>query len=330
MNVAVTCIALTVAFCPVLAGANDQMVNLIVKDITVTNPVVVYDRTGEKLPLLKAADGTYTNVTVTEMNSTDIYFKHAGGIGNVKIRDLSPDSERYFTCNTNPVVSGNFAGEKFPVLSAGYVTYTNATITTVSATDVYFTYSGGMVNVKLKGLSPALQQHFKYDPKKADEVEKQQAENKLKYHDQLLHEPVVKPPDMTRDPAAAQEPAWQHNLSVVLNHASAQNKLVLLDFTGSDWSQWCIKLDQEVLGSPKFTAYVSQKLILVRVDFPQHTKQSEDLIRANVGLADHFKIVDYPTCILLDPSGKELGRLVGYVPGGPDVFIGQLERFAGK
>ncbi|MDR3458900.1 MAG: thioredoxin family protein [Verrucomicrobiae bacterium] len=227
-----------------------------------------------------------------------------------------------------PLVAG--ADEKIPVLQAGNVTYSNITVTTVSATDVYFTYAGGMGNVKLKNLSPELQQHFNFDPKKANEVEKQQAENKLKYHDQLLHQPVVPPPDMTREPASAQEPVWQHNLNRLLKQAGAENKLVLIDFTGSDWSQWCIKFDQEVLGSPKFSAYINQKLIFIRVDFPQHTEQTDDLKRANVGLADHFKIVNYPTCILLDPSGKELGRQVGYLPGGPDIFISELEGFNRK
>ena len=220
------------------------------------------------------------------------------------------------------------ADEKLPVLRAGNVTYSNITVTTVSATDVYFTYSGGMGNVKLKDLSPDLQKHLKYDPDKAKEAEQKQAENKLKYHDQLLHQPP--PPDMTRDlvtPAAAQEPVWQRNLSQLLKQAGAKNKLVLLDFTGSDWSNWCVKFDQEVLGSAKFTAYAGQKLIFVRVDFPQHSQQSDDLKRANVGLADHFKIINYPTCVLLDPSGKEIGRQVGYLPGGPDTFISELEGF---
>jgi len=230
-----------------------------------------------------------------------------------------------------PLVAG--ADEKLPVLRAGSLTYSNITVTKVSATDVFFNYSGGMGNVKLKNLLPELQQHFKYDPKKASEVELLQATNKLKYHDQLLHEPVVKPPDMTREPAAptaAQEPVWQRNLSGLLKQAGAENKLVLLNFTGSDWSQWCIKFDQEVLGSPKFGAYINQKLKFIRVDFPQHTPMSDDLKRANIALADHFKIDNYPTCILLDSSGKELGRQVGYLPGGPDVFIAELESFSHK
>ncbi|HEV2694006.1 MAG TPA: thioredoxin family protein [Verrucomicrobiae bacterium] len=223
------------------------------------------------------------------------------------------------------------ADEKIALLPAGKVTYTNITVTTVSATDVYFTYSGGMGNAKLKDLSSDLQQHFKYDAKKAKAVEDKQAENQLKYHDQLLHQPP--PPDMTRvpaAPAAPPEPVWHRNLIYLLQKAGTENKLVLLDFTGSDWSPWCIKFDQETLGSAKFAAYANAKLDFVKVDFPRQTPQSDDLKRANVGLADFFKIVNYPTCILLDPSGRELGRQTGYLPGGPDVFISELEGFVRK
>ena len=56
------------------------------------------------------------------------------------------------------------ADEKLPMLKAGSEVYSNVTVTTVTATDIYFTYSSGMGNVKLSKLDPALQAHFNYDP----------------------------------------------------------------------------------------------------------------------------------------------------------------------
>jgi thiol-disulfide isomerase/thioredoxin len=222
------------------------------------------------------------------------------------------------------------ADETFAVLRAGSVTYSNVTVTTVNATDVFFTYAGGMGNVKLKNLSPDLQQHFRYDPAKAAKVEAQQAANKLKYHDELLHQPVVHPPDMTRDPTApsGQQPAWQQGLAKVLQQAQTQNRFVLLDFTGSDWCPWCIKFDQEVLSTSKFAAYSGQKLIFVKVDFLRHSPQPDDLKQANDALATQFKVDGFPTYVLLSGSGRELGRQAGYRPGGPDAFIAELEAFS--
>ena len=56
------------------------------------------------------------------------------------------------------------ADEKLPSLKVGSQTYSNVTVTKVSATDVFFISSRGMGNAKLKDLDPALQEHFHYAP----------------------------------------------------------------------------------------------------------------------------------------------------------------------
>jgi thiol-disulfide isomerase/thioredoxin len=224
------------------------------------------------------------------------------------------------------------ADETLAVLKIGSETYSNVTITSVSTTDVYFIYTGGMANVKIKNLSPDLQKHFNFNPQKAKETELKQAENQASYHDQIMREPVVHPPDMTREqPIAAvnsPEPLWRNDLSGALQQAQSENKRVLLDFTGSDWCPWCIKFDQEVLSTEKFAAYAGQNLELVKVDFPHHTPQSADLRQANEALAKQFQVDSYPTYVLLDSVGRELGRQNGYVEGGPDAFISKLDGFS--
>jgi peroxiredoxin len=50
------------------------------------------------------------------------------------------------------------------------------TVTAVTATDIYFSYPGGMGNAKLKNLEPELQKHFHFNATKAAVVEKSQAE----------------------------------------------------------------------------------------------------------------------------------------------------------
>jgi protein disulfide-isomerase len=224
------------------------------------------------------------------------------------------------------------ADEKLPLLKAGGMIYSNVTVTTVSATDIFFTYDGGMANVKIKNLPPDLQKHFGFDPTKAKDAELQQAQSKAAYYDQITHQPVVRPPDMTREqPAAAarvSDAVWREDFPGALKQAQSDNKLVLLDFTGSDWCPWCIKFDQEVLSTGKFAAYAASKLELVKLDFPRSTPQSDDLKRANAILAKQFSVDGYPTYVLLNADGKELGRQVGYVGGGPDAFINELQTFA--
>lgn len=224
------------------------------------------------------------------------------------------------------------ADEHFDVLQAGSEVYSNVTVTSVSATDVYFTFDGGMANVKIKKLSPDLQGHFSYDPKRAKEAELKQADNQARYHDQLMHQSAVRPPDSPPEqPAAvanASEPVWRNDLSGALQQARSENKLVLLDFTGSDWCRWCIKFDHDVLSTEQFSAYAGQRLELVKLDFPRHTPQNDDLKRVNAALATQFGVDGYPTYVLLDADGRELGRQVGYREGGPDAFISELDGFS--
>jgi thiol-disulfide isomerase/thioredoxin len=224
------------------------------------------------------------------------------------------------------------ADEKFPVLQAGDCTYSNVTVIKVTATDVFFDHASGMANVKIKTLSPKLQKHFNFDSGKAQAAELKLAENKIKYHDQLVHQPAVRPPDMTRERSAAAarapELVWRNDFPGALKQAQLENKLVLLDFTGSDWCGWCIKFDQDVLATPKFAAYATTKLQLVKVDFPHHTPQNADLKRANDALSQQFSVDGFPTFVLVDGNGKELGRQVGYLQGGPEAFISELEGFS--
>jgi hypothetical protein len=76
--------------------------------------------------------------------------------------------------------------EKLPVLKSGGDVYSNVTVTTVTATDVYFNYAGGLGNAKLKNLDPEMQKHFHFDPVKAGAAEKSQTEATAQFQRNLL------------------------------------------------------------------------------------------------------------------------------------------------
>jgi thiol-disulfide isomerase/thioredoxin len=50
----------------------------------------------EFLPVLKANGDVYSNVTVTKVTVTDIYFIHASGVGNAKLKNLTSELQRHF------------------------------------------------------------------------------------------------------------------------------------------------------------------------------------------------------------------------------------------
>ncbi len=129
--------------------------------------------------------------------------------------------------------------------------------------------------------------------------------------------------------AAAAELEWLTDLPKAQAKAKEEKKLVLMDFTGSDWCGWCIKLHKEVFSKPEFAEYAAKNLVLVEVDFPRKKKQSPELKKANAALQEKYKIEGYPTIIVLDSDGRKIGEL-GYQPGGPKPFIEKLEKLKKK
>jgi len=125
--------------------------------------------------------------------------------------------------------------------------------------------------------------------------------------------------------ARSESVEWFTDAEAAQAKAKAENKLVLLDFTGSDWCMWCKRLKRDVFDKPEFAQFALSKLILVEVDFPQHKTLSEAQRQANARLDKTYRINSYPTIILLDPNGKQVGRL-GYLFGGASSFIAKLEK----
>jgi thioredoxin-related protein len=123
----------------------------------------------------------------------------------------------------------------------------------------------------------------------------------------------------------AEDLQWMTDLPKAQSQAKTEKKLVMLDFTGSDWCGWCIKLHKEVFSKPEFSEYAKKNLVLVEVDFPQKKQQSEQLKKANAALQQKYKIEGYPTIIVLDGEGKKVGEL-GYQEGGPKAFIAELDK----
>ena len=122
---------------------------------------------------------------------------------------------------------------------------------------------------------------------------------------------------------------WLTNYTEALAQAKAQKKAVLIDFTGSDWCGWCMKLDREVFQKDAFKQYASRNLILFKADFPRNRKLLAAVHAQNEKLAAEYKIKGYPTIIVLKPDGTQAGKL-GYMPGGPQPFIKELEKLTGS
>jgi thioredoxin-related protein len=129
--------------------------------------------------------------------------------------------------------------------------------------------------------------------------------------------------------AAGAELQWLTDLPKAQAQAKAEKKLVLLDFTGSDWCGWCIKLNKEVFSTPEFAGYAKTNLVLMEVDFPRQKKLPANVKTANEALLKKYGVEGFPTIIVLNGEGKKVGEL-NYEPGGPKVFIKSLEALKKK
>ncbi len=129
--------------------------------------------------------------------------------------------------------------------------------------------------------------------------------------------------------SAHAEATWMTDLGKAQAEAKAKNKLLLLDFTGSDWCIWCKKLHAEVFTQPEFENYAKDHLVLVTVDFPRRIEQPTEVRKQNQELAQKYGIEGFPTIVVLNGDGKQVGEL-GYQPGGAPAFVQELKKLPGS
>jgi len=119
---------------------------------------------------------------------------------------------------------------------------------------------------------------------------------------------------------------WSTNYEAAIKKAAAENRMVLLEFTGSDWCPPCKMQAKEVFDQPEFEKFAEENLVPVKLDFPRRSGQDPETRAANQALAEKFDIEGFPTVILLDSKGIELAREVGYQGGGVEGFIAWVEK----
>jgi len=128
-------------------------------------------------------------------------------------------------------------------------------------------------------------------------------------------------------PAFSQEAKWYTDFAKAAAEAKAGNKSILLDFTGSDWCPWCIRMKKETLDQAAFKDYAAKNLVLMEVDFPDSKPQTEAVKKQNKELQAKYKADGFPTFVLVDADGNIQGKQVGYMEGGPSPFIELLNKW---
>ena len=111
---------------------------------------------------------------------------------------------------------------------------------------------------------------------------------------------------------------WETDYKAALKQAQAENKLLLLDFTGSDWCPPCMMLNQQVFAKDAFYESVDDQYVLVELDFPRRKEIPAELQKQNRDLAVKYGVEYFPTLLLITPDETVLDKTVGMPRGGLD------------
>lgn len=122
---------------------------------------------------------------------------------------------------------------------------------------------------------------------------------------------------------------WHTNIEKAVELASKENKPILVQFSGSDWCKWCIKLNDEVFNTKDFAKYAKDEMVLVNLDFPRTIAQADEVKEYNRSMATKYGVRGFPTVLLLDKEGNVV-KVTGYQPGGPKTYVEHIKEAYGS
>jgi thioredoxin-related protein len=122
---------------------------------------------------------------------------------------------------------------------------------------------------------------------------------------------------------------WVTDLEKAKQEAAASGKMIVLNFSGSDWCIPCIKLKKEIFSSQAFSDYANANLVLVRADFPRlkKNKLSKEQAKANDALAAKYnKKGLFPFTVLLNAKGEVVKTWDGLPKSTPEEFVAEVAK----
>ncbi len=126
------------------------------------------------------------------------------------------------------------------------------------------------------------------------------------------------------------EAEWLTSLEEAKTLASTENKLILINFAGSDWCLPCAKLERDLFNTEEFLDYSKQNLILLKADFPVKRKNqlSETQKQHNYKLAETYnKQGTFPVVVIINDKGK-VKSYVNTSLSSTDAYLSELKKVA--
>ena len=123
---------------------------------------------------------------------------------------------------------------------------------------------------------------------------------------------------------------WFVDAKKAMEAAKKENKSVIMNFAGSDWCTWCIKLEGEVFSKREFHKAALKEFVFLKLDFPSDkSKQSKEEIEQNNALKSKFGVSGFPSIYICDTKGRPFAK-TGYQAGGPKKYLAHVQGFRKK
>lgn len=117
---------------------------------------------------------------------------------------------------------------------------------------------------------------------------------------------------------------WADDYAKAMKMSQATGKPLLLAFTGSGWCPWSMRMEEDILSKPEFSAALREDVLFVRIDFPEKDVLPIERKTQYFGLKKRYGIQELPTLVLVDPSGDEIFKM-GYMPVESKEFAARLK-----
>lgn len=116
---------------------------------------------------------------------------------------------------------------------------------------------------------------------------------------------------------------WETNIFKAVAKAQQEDKKILLNFTGSDWCGYCIRLEENIFSKDEFQQYAENELVRVFIDFPRRKQIDEYQLIHNQALQSGFNVEGFPRIIVLEPDLR-LSLITGYQNITPQEYVEHL------
>jgi len=130
---------------------------------------------------------------------------------------------------------------------------------------------------------------------------------------------------------------WEESETIAKQRSIREGKPILIWFTDSLRSPMCKAISQELFSRTEFGDWARDNLVRLKVDTVVSKDDDPDtdmgdeadrrtrIMDYNEKLKKRYKVMGYPSLIVVSPSGEVVGRYRGYKRGEADLVWGQIK-----